>query len=432
MTTIGELRTLLLDVPDVLLDVDDARVLADAVTSLDALEGIDVVPSVIAFVGSSGSGKSTLVNAVLGVDATEVGVLRPTTLRPLMVGGSGPVSLSAESEYVHIPNARPGILVIDTPAWEHDPEAVRSVLDVADLVVVVLTPSRYADASVAALIKAIPSGQPSAVVVNRVVAAGEEREVLLASIRSVHGTEVIVLDEGGSMDDAAALLLDRMAVDTVGYERAAVFRSAAASGARLVAGALTAAAVDIGSVSSAVSTIDDADFGSTIFTVFDEWPPTRADLARTVARRVHDTDALVIDRSANPLARRLHATIGRWEGEGEVSVDLDAWRTATVDRFVGACSIRWRRRAAIAQIDRFSWRIAINGDSPLPPRMTRMLGNRLTPTVEDARRELVSAMAKPVDRRVAVWAGHLDRLAAYRPGELLAAADGFAPGVPSR
>ena len=112
MTTIGELRTLLLEVPDVLIDVDDTRVLADAITSLDALEGIDVVPSVIAFVGSSGSGKSALVNAVLGVDATETGVLRPTTLRPLMVGGSGPVSLSAESEYLHLPDARPGILVI--------------------------------------------------------------------------------------------------------------------------------------------------------------------------------------------------------------------------------------------------------------------------------------------------------------------------------
>lgn len=432
MTTIGELRTLLLDVPDVLLDVDDARVLADAITSLDALEGIDVVPSVIAFVGSSGSGKSTLVNAVLGVDASEVGVLRPTTLRPLMVGGFGPVSLSAGSEYVHIPNARPGILVIDTPAWEHEPEAVRSVLEVADLVVVVVTQARYADASVAELIQAIPTNQRSVVVVNRVVAAGDEREALLTSIASVLGPEVVVIDEGGRVDNAGAALVDGMAVDTLGYERAAVFRSAAASGARHIAGALTAAAVDIGSVSAAVSTIDEADFGSTVFTVFDAWPPTRADLARTVARRVHDTDALIIDRAANPLARRLFARIGRWEGEGEVSVDLDAWRTSTVERFVGASSIRWRRRAAIDQIDRFSWRIAINGDSPLPPRMTRMLGDRLLPTVEDTRRDLVAAMAKPVDRRVAVWAGHLDRLAAYAPGELLAAVDGFAPGVPPR
>jgi energy-coupling factor transporter ATP-binding protein EcfA2 len=432
VTTIGELRTLLLEVPDVLIDVDDTRVLTDAITSLDALEGIDVVPSVIAFVGSSGSGKSALVNAVLGVDVAETGVLRPTTLRPLMVGGSGPVSLSAESEYLHLPDARPGILVIDTPAWEHDPEAVRSVVAAADLVVVVVTPSRYADASVAELIDAIPSGQPSAVVVNRVVASGEERDALLASVTAAHGSEVVVIDEGGSVDSAAVALLDGMAVDTLGYERAAVFRSAAASGARHIAGALTAAAIDIGSVSAAIDTFEDADFSSTIFTVFDAWPPTRADLARTVARRVHDTDALVMDRAANPLARRLHAFMGRWEGEGDLSVDLDAWRTATVDRFADASTIRWRRRAAIDQIDRFSWRVAINTDSPLPPRMTRMLGNRLQPTVDDARGELLSVMARPVDRRLAVWAGHLDRLSAYAPGELLAAADGFAPGVPPR
>ena len=57
-----------------------------------------------------------------------------------MAGGSGPVSVSVESEYVHVPGAPPGLLLVDTPPWEHDERAVRAAVTVADLVVLVLQP----------------------------------------------------------------------------------------------------------------------------------------------------------------------------------------------------------------------------------------------------------------------------------------------------
>ena len=60
MATIDELRTALGAVPMVLLDTEDQRVIGDALTTLDALEAIDVVPTTLAVVGSSGSGKSTI------------------------------------------------------------------------------------------------------------------------------------------------------------------------------------------------------------------------------------------------------------------------------------------------------------------------------------------------------------------------------------
>jgi len=88
MTTISELREALESVPSALLDEDDRRVRTETLVSLDALERFDVVPTVIAFVGSSGSGKSSLVNAALGAQISPSGPIRPTTKRPSRGRGS--------------------------------------------------------------------------------------------------------------------------------------------------------------------------------------------------------------------------------------------------------------------------------------------------------------------------------------------------------
>jgi energy-coupling factor transporter ATP-binding protein EcfA2 len=430
VTTIPELRAGLRSFPDVLLDVDDRRVLDDALTSLDALERIDVVPAVIAIVGSSGSGKSSIVNAIIGSDVAETGVTRPTTERPLMVGGSGPVSLSVESEYLHVPSAPPGLVIIDAPPWEHDENAVRSVLAVADLVVIAITPSRYADASVARLIGAVPDDRRAATVLNRVAATGAERETLLTSVAERFGTGVMVVDEGTSVDAAVVSLLDDLSIDTMEYQRAAIFRAAAASGARHLAGAATATARDIGAIEHALDSVDAADFSAVTFTVFDSWSPTRSDLVASVARRIHDVDAEVVAGAGTTLAARIQAEMGRWDGEESLGTELDEWRAAVAGAFASRARIRWRRRTAIEQIERYAWRVAINADVLVPNRMRRAMGGRLDAVVAEARESLSTLLASTVDRRILRWSRRIEELAAYRPGELQSLANGFShPGV---
>jgi GTPase SAR1 family protein len=429
VTTIPELRAALRSFPDVLLDVDDRRVLDDTLTSLEALEGIDVIPTVVAVVGSSGSGKSALVNAVIGHQVTDSGVVRPTTVRPVMVGGAGPVSLAVESEYVHVPHAPAGVVLIDTPPWEHDQDAVRATLDVADLVVVVITPSRYADVSVDELLATIPSGRRAAIILNRVSVPTEQRHELMASVEAAFGADVVVVEEGGPLEDVASALFDDLTIDTGGYERAAVFRSATASGVRHLARAVTAASRDIGAVSGAVEAVAPARFASATLTVFDEWPPTRADLVAGVSRSIHDVDAEIVDRAGTTLAPRIQSEMGRWDGDGELAIELDAWRSETVTAFRAAARIRWRRAAAIDQLERFAWRRAINPEAPIPARMRRIMGGRLGPTTTACHTSLVDVLSSARDRRVAAWRDDIDRVASFQPGELLALADGFAsPG----
>ena len=427
MATIDELRTSLESVPTVLLDVEDQRVLADALTTLDALEAIDVVPTSLAIVGSSGSGKSTIVNALLSQDVTRVGVARPTTRIVTMAGGSGPVSLSVESEYVHAPGAPQGLLLIDTPPWEHDERAVRAAIAVADLVVLVITPSRYADAKVADLVASIPSGRPAAVVVNRIDLGTVERDELVSSIRSSFGDELILVDEGAMIRDVASELFDRLPIDITGYERAAVFRAAAAASARHVARATASVTRDLGALQRRAESITAPASINAMLTVFDEWPPTRAELVAMVGRVVGDLDDAITDHGADPLAMRIRDRIGVWHPDLLLE-QLDEWKRRTVDRFTGLARIRWRRNSAVSLLERFSWRAALNPDVPTPHRFSRILGTRMDAAVDASRRDLDEVLHGAVDGRLASWGSTLEPLAGYSPGVLMGLADAFDGG----
>jgi GTPase SAR1 family protein len=427
MATIDELRTSLESVPTMLLDVDDQRVLADALTTLDALEAIDVVPTSLAIVGSSGSGKSTLVNALLSQDVSRVGVARPTTRIVTMAGGSGPVSLSVESEYVHAPGAPQGLLLIDTPPWEHDERAVRAAIAVADLVVLVITPSRYADAKVADLVASIPSGHPAAVVVNRIDLGTAERDQLVSSIRSSFGDELILVDEGAMIRDVASELFDRLPIDMTGYERASVFRAAAAASARHVARATASMTRDLGALERRVEAITTPASMNAMLTVFDEWPPTRAELVAMVGRVVGDLDDAITEEGTDALAVRVRDRIGVWRPDLLLE-GLDAWKQRTVDRFTTEARIRWRKNSATGLIERFSWRVALNPDVPTPPRFSRILGARQDAAVETSRKDLDEVLHGAVVGRLAAWRATVEPLAGYSPGVLMGLADAFDMG----
>jgi GTP-binding protein EngB required for normal cell division len=137
--------------------VDRARaVLAQAGGRL----GLGIDHTVVALAGATGSGKSSLFNALVGASVSTVGVRRPTTSRTsAAVWGEGADGLL---DWLSVPirhavaagpaDPLDGLVLLDLPDHDSTSFAHRAEVDrvvgVADLVVWVLDPQKYADAAV--------------------------------------------------------------------------------------------------------------------------------------------------------------------------------------------------------------------------------------------------------------------------------------------
>ncbi|GIH50917.1 50S ribosome-binding GTPase [Microbispora rosea] len=122
--------------------------------------------TVVALAGGTGSGKSSLFNAVSGLELSPIGVRRPTTARTHAcvwgIDGAGPLLDWLQIQWRHRfarasaldkgESQLHGLILLDLP--DHD--SIRALTDheahrliqVADLIVWVLDPQKYADASV--------------------------------------------------------------------------------------------------------------------------------------------------------------------------------------------------------------------------------------------------------------------------------------------
>lgn len=422
--SIVDLQSALRDVPVVLLSTEDRRVLDDAHTSLEALTDIDVVPTAVAFVGCSGSGKSAIVNAAAGATVSSEGVVRPTTRSVIMAGSSGPVSLSAQSEYVHSYGVRSGVVLVDTPPWEHDPSSVKSAIDVSDLVVVVATPSRYADASLVELVHSIPQHRPAAVVLNRVNVTGDQLDQLLASVRDAHGADVTVIAEDGEMREPVERLLAGLDIDNVGYERGAVLRSAASSAGRFVATAVASVSTSLGSVAAAVTSASAGEDLPSDFTVLEDWDSTRRELVRVAEHLLREFDDAVVDSSGESLARRLRDDLGRW-GSTAFEHSLDDWYESTTDAFVAVAKTPWWRRSIDDQVARIAWRMSVNPTVAVPSRIERSVGPELGVIASARHSALVGLYASEEQNRRGRWENLISRLGEYTPEALFSTARAF-------
>ena len=116
--------------------------------------------TVVALAGATGSGKSSLFNALVGEPVSTVGVRRPTTSRTsAAVWGGGAEALL---DWLAVPtrhvvpaddtDPRSGLVLLDLPDHDSTEAAHRAEVDrvvaIADMVVWVLDPQKYADAAV--------------------------------------------------------------------------------------------------------------------------------------------------------------------------------------------------------------------------------------------------------------------------------------------
>ena len=110
---------------------------------------------VVALAGGTGSGKSSIVNAVVGEEVVETGVIRPTTQWASVIhrsGGSADLEALFDAIGVERRIAHDGagpLVLIDLPDFDSTAEAhrhvVEEVLPRVDAAVWVLDPEKYAD-----------------------------------------------------------------------------------------------------------------------------------------------------------------------------------------------------------------------------------------------------------------------------------------------
>lgn len=122
--------------------------------------GHGIEHTVVALAGATGSGKSSLFNALVGEAVSTVGVRRPTTSHTsAAVWGDGADALldwlAVPSRLVMAADAddrRSGLVLLDLPDHDSTAAAHRAEVDrvvaIADMVVWVLDPQKYADAAV--------------------------------------------------------------------------------------------------------------------------------------------------------------------------------------------------------------------------------------------------------------------------------------------
>ena len=157
-------------------------------------------PLVAVLIGSTGAGKSSLANALAGRVVSPSGVVRPTTLRPVVLLAASDVdaflggrllAAMAERERLEVvvaEDAVGGLALVDAPDVDSveaaNREAADELLAAADLCVFVTTAQRYADAVPwAFLYRARERGVPLVVVVNRLPVPEADREAVMADCR---------------------------------------------------------------------------------------------------------------------------------------------------------------------------------------------------------------------------------------------------------
>ena len=166
-------------------DAIETEVREDVLATIERCEhrlALGVDHTIVALAGGTGSGKSSLFNALTGTSFAVPGVARPTTSE--VSAATWGAEASALLDWLEVdpsrrlgleePDALAGVVLLDLPDHDSVNADNRAIVDrvvpMADLLVWVMDPQKYADNALHAayLAGASDHGQPSLVVLNQV------------------------------------------------------------------------------------------------------------------------------------------------------------------------------------------------------------------------------------------------------------------------
>jgi signal recognition particle receptor subunit beta len=427
--SVHQLKRALGEIPSLLLDAELASARVDAMATVDELEVFVPDPAVIVVVGASGAGKSSIVNAIVGRPVAAVSPLRPTTTAVAAIGGSEASSVAGATEFVLTEAVEDGLVVVDTPPWDMATEDIASVVQNADLAVVVVTPARYGDEQTADALESVMRANDWCLVVNRLPPNEGERDQLLDAIHERLGaapTYAVVEGEAVELPGIA----DNVELDVTAVARRTALASGAADAARLLARSLTETATDVGELDAVIASVEPSTFQSLSLDDAFDWEDARIGLVTAATEGIAGWEREVVDRTGSGFSRRIADAAERPDAD-DLGAMLDAWRVDTKERFRRRSTMWFRKKSGLELLDRWSWMTAVNPSEPLPRRVRRMMRDALEATARKARSDLVAILDGFVARRPDVWRALVDSAGEYRPGMLLAAADAVDPRSPN-
>jgi energy-coupling factor transporter ATP-binding protein EcfA2 len=374
---------------------------------------------VVTLVGPSGTGKSALFNVLAGADIAVVGALRPTT---------------KDAEIWPIGSR--GLVLIDTPPYELDPDAVCHALDRSDLAVLVVTPDRYADAIVRNLNSELERrGVPTVVALNRVPADPALAAAISVDVIALLENELTIVAESKSDRVDGAMLRDRIA----GLGRAEVVANRDLGAAVYIQDQVEKIAQQIEDrdrlVDQAVAAADrsfaDAriDRARLATAARLSWPLASRTLLDTVSTATNRAMEEVAD---DPALHPRFAVVAREAAEASGPLDaapLDAWKhdvtQAAVDRMHKTWLDPFRKRA----VEQQAWRLA--ADLALLPdrRIRAALGDEVAALRMAGNQALTLALRDAAEARNAGFIAALGTSSPTSAAQLRSAAGALLSGI---
>ena len=389
---------------------------------------------IVAIVGSSGVGKSAIMNALAGDRVVTAGPLRPTTTEIAIWGDVDASYLPGLR--VSGPEPTDDLVLVDTPAGEHFPDAVALVFDRTDAVLFVLSPERYADAITVSQLTAIRErGIPMRVALS--VGDGDSSDFgeLAEDARAKLETpiDVIVSGDVGPLEH----LLGEMSRDRddIIAQRDRGSAAFSAMRARQVADILEEHTVESEIL---VGKADEAFAGARVdhtqlaAIADEEWGVAAPAI---VAMTTEATDRAISELGAEVAANEVFSHAVADAAGSLPSVDIgpiDSWHSATTD--VALASIKRRRLHPLRTraVRDEMWRLAVDFDRSPSKRVRKALRDRLPEVRFDRGAALSIAVSDAGSARVAAFRRDLDPSSRTSADEVRLAADAVAAaGAPS-
>jgi GTPase SAR1 family protein len=415
------------EIPELLLDSEQRGMRDGARASLEALAALKSDPSVIVVIGGGGSGKSSVVNALVGADVAVVSPVRPTTVRVSVIGRSDPELMGEAAEHMYSDLVRDGIVVIDTPSWDHERDAVVTAVTHAHTIVVVLTAARYGDAVTSQIVRGLPDRANVVIVANRMPGDPDENDDVLDDIESTLDTVIFAQILEGDPVVLPSSLISGLPMDTAFAEAKSSHEHAAADLGRRIARSLAASAAELSEVKRSLVDTAVPSCGIRSARIGEDWAATREALINIVVLNCGSFDNVIVDMSGAALAVRIRDGLATPD-VATMSTTLDRWRMGTVDAFRRRSTTRWRRRATFDLLDHWSWMLVLDPQARPPRRVRRAMHGGLEVAVQEAGEQLLSILDAVVRERPAQWESAVSHVGDYRPGVLFAASDALDGG----